>query len=131
MGSVITRLEQETGKKCFDTFRRPLDRERVSLVEYDDFEREFMSEQGETQRYSGSRDISSVAQNWQGREPAFRLFLDGSRHTYKIADIPIGTQVFSIIAAQVGEGVCKRENCRLSPLWVTIGLYPEIIINFP
>ena len=114
MGSVITRLEQETGKKCFDTFRRQLDRERASLVEYDDFQREFMSKQGETQRYSGSRDISGVAQNWQGREPAFRLFLDGSRRTYKIADIPIGTQVFPIIVAQVGVSVCRRENRRLA-----------------
>ena len=46
MGTIITRLEQETGKKCFDTFRRCLDRERATLVEYDDLEREFMSEQG-------------------------------------------------------------------------------------
>jgi len=114
MGSVIACLEKETGKKCFDTFRRSLDRERVAALEYDDVEREFMSEQGETLRYSGARDISSVAQDWQSREPAFRLFLDGSRRTYKIADIPIGTQVFPIIAAQVGVGVCKRENRRLA-----------------
>ncbi len=46
MGKVIARLEQATGKKCFDTFRR---------------------------------------------------CLDGSRRTYKIADIPIGSQVFPII----------------------------------
>jgi hypothetical protein len=114
IGSVIACLEKETGKKCFDTFRRELDRERASLVEYDDFEREFMSEQDETQRYSGARDISGHAKGWQEREPAFRFFLDGSRRTYKIADIPIGTQVFPIIAAQVGVGVCKRENRRLA-----------------
>jgi hypothetical protein len=41
--------------------------------------------------------------------------MDGSRRTYKIADIPIGTQVFPIIAGQVGVGVCKRENRRLFP----------------
>ena len=98
MGSVIACLEKETGKKCFDMFRRSLDRERVAALEYDDVEREFMSEQGETLRYSGARDISSVAQDWQSREPAFRLFLDGSRRTYKIADIPIGTQVFPILS---------------------------------
>ena len=127
MGSVIACLEKETGKTCFDTFRRCLDRERASLVEYDDFEREFMSEQGETVRYGGARDVSSIAENWCDREPAFRLFLDGSRRTYKIADIPIGTQVFPIIAGQVGVGVCKRENRRLSPC----DLYLHTVLAFP
>lgn len=114
MGDVIARLEQATGRKCFDTFRRCLDHERASLVEYDDLEREFMSDQGETSRYGAPRDVSAIAKVWQQREPAFRLFLDGSRRTYKIADIPIGSQVFPIIAGQVGVGVCKRENRRLS-----------------
>ncbi|MEI7899343.1 MAG: hypothetical protein WCK89_03765 [bacterium] len=75
MGSVITALEKETGRECFDTFRRCLDRERASLVEYDDLERAFMSEQGETVRYGGPRDVSVIAKSWQVREPAFRLFL--------------------------------------------------------
>lgn len=109
MAGVIAQLEKETGKKCLDTFRRSLDQERASLVDYDDLEREFMSSQGETNRYGSARDISAIARSWQGREPAFRLFLDGSRRTYKIADIPIGTQVFPIIAGQVGVGVCMRE----------------------
>ena len=58
MGNVIAALEKETGRGCFDTFRRCLDRERSSLVEYDDLEREFMSEQGETIRYGGARSVS-------------------------------------------------------------------------
>ena len=110
MAGVIAQLEKETGKKCLDTFRRALDQERASLVDYDDLEREFMSAQGETTRYGSARDIAAIARSWQDREPALRLFLDGSRRTYKIADIPIGTQVFPIIAGQVGVGVCKREN---------------------
>jgi len=114
MGNVIARLEQATGKKCFDTFRRSLDRERASIVEYDDISRQFMSAQGETLKYGEPRDVSGIAKIWQSREPAFKLFLDGSRRTYKIADIPIQTQVFPIIAGQVGVGVCKRENRRLS-----------------
>jgi hypothetical protein len=127
MGSVISHLESETGRKCFDTFRRCLDHERASLVEYDDLEREFMSEQGETVRYGAARDVSAIAKNWQEREPAFRLFLDGSRRTYKIADIPIGTQVFPIIAGQVGVGVCKRENRRLSACDLTL----HTVMAFP
>ena len=115
VGSVIAALEDETGRKCYDTYRRCLDRERASIVECDDLKRDFMDKPGETVRYGNSRDISAIAQSWQDRDPVFRLFLDGSRRTYKIADIPIGTQVFPIIAGQVGVGVCKRENRRLKP----------------
>jgi hypothetical protein len=119
MGSVIAALEKETGRKCFDTFRCCLDHERTSLVEYDDIEKQFMSAQGETIRYGGPRNIASIAKTWQEREPVFRFFLDGSRRTYKIADIPIGTQVFPIIAGQVLErissmivhGLSKTDLC--------------------
>ena len=115
MGNVIAALEKETGRTCFDTFRRSLDRERASLIEHDDpLNREFMKEQGESCRYAGARNISLIARDWQTREPTFKLFLDGSRRTYKIADIPIGTQVFPVIAGQVGVGVCKRENRRIA-----------------
>lgn len=111
---MIAALEKETGRECFDTFRRCLDHERASLIEYDDpLKRAFMDKQGETVRYGGARSVSSLAKEWQGREPALRLFMDGSRRTYKIADIPIGTQVFPIIARQVGVGVCKQARVHL------------------
>lgn len=114
MGRMIAALEKETGRECFDTFRRCLDHERASLIEYDDpLKRAFMDKQGETVRYGGARSVSSLAKEWQGREPALRLFMDGSRRTYKIADIPIGTQVFPIIARQVGVGVCKQARVHL------------------
>lgn len=127
MGNVINALEKETGWKCFDTFRRCLDSERASVVEYDDLQREFMSAQGETIRYGNARDVSAIANSWQEREPAFRYFLDGSRRTYKIADIPIGTQVFPIIAGQVGVGVCMRENRRISACDLSL----HTVIAFP
>ena len=116
MGNIITHIEKETGKSCFNSFRRQLDHERASIVEYDDLsDRQFMETYGETISYAKPRDVSDTASSWQNSEPAFKFFLDGSRRTYKIADIPIGTQVFPILAGQVGIGVCKRENKRLSP----------------
>ena len=120
MGNVIKALERETGRTCFDTYRRCLDHERASLIEYDEFSHQFMKEQGETERFSGVRDIRQIAIDWQARQPAFRLFMDGSRRTYKIADMPIGSQVFPIIAGQVGVAVCKRENRVLSPCRFTL-----------
>lgn len=89
-----------------------------------------MSQQGETARFGTPRDISAVAASWRGREPAFRLFLDGSRKTYKILDMPIGTQVFPIIAGQVGVGVCQRAARRVFPcnlIFKTILAVPDKI----
>jgi hypothetical protein len=120
MGSIIKALELETGKTCFDTYRRCLDHERASLIEDDEFSHEFMKEQGETERFSGARNIQQIALDWQERQPAFRLFMDGSRRTYKIADMPIGSQVFPIIAGQVGVAVCKREDRVLSACRFTL-----------
>jgi hypothetical protein len=114
MGRIINALEKETHRKCFASFRRQLDREQASVVEYDDFQHQFMSQQGETIRYGGPRDVSYIARQWLPRAPVFAYFLDGSRRTYKIADIPIGTQFFPLIAGQVGVGVCRRDNKRLS-----------------
>lgn len=115
MGGVTQALEKITGRHCFETYRRCLDKERQSLLEYDYCDQEFMAQQGESIRYEGARDISSIAADWFGHDPAFKLFLDGSRRTYKIVDMPIGSQVFPIVAGQVGVGVCKREVRRVTP----------------
>lgn len=115
MGGVTKALEKITGRQCYETYRRCLDKERLSLLEYDYCDQEFMAQQGETVRYEGARDIADVASGWVGRDPAFKLFLDGSRRTYKIVDMPIGSQVFPIVAGQVGVGVCKRESRRVAP----------------
>lgn len=115
MGGVTKALEKITGRQCYETYRRCLDKERLSLLEYDYCDQEFMAQQGETVRYEGARNIADVAAGWVGRDPAFKLFLDGSRRTYKIVDMPIGSQVFPIVAGQVGVGVCRRESRRVAP----------------
>ena len=120
MGRVTQALAKITGRPCFETYRRCLDKERLSLLEYDYCDQEFMAQQGETIRYDGARDIAAIAASWSGHDPAFKLFLDGSRRTYKIVDMPIGSQVFPIVAGQVGVGVCRRESRRVIPcesLW--------------
>ena len=113
MNNIIKAFEDATECKCFETYRRCLDSERLNQIEYDSFDRVFMNETGETEIFAGARDISSNSQVWETIEPAVKLFLDGSRRTYKIMDISIGSQVFPVIAAQVGVGVCQRENRRM------------------
>lgn len=115
MERVTQALARITGRPCFETYRRCLDKERLSLLEYDYCDQEFMAQQGETIRHAGARDVSSIAADWQGHDPAFKLFLDGLRRTYKIVDMPIGSQVFPVVAGQVGVGVCKREARRVVP----------------
>lgn len=127
MGKLISELESITGRKCFDTYRRCLDRERNELVEYDSFEHQFMREQGETQRINGPRDIKGIAIEWLKREPAIKFFMDGSRRTYKIADLQISSQVFPIIAGQVGVAVCRRDNKHLSPCETMM----HVVVAFP
>ena len=115
MGTVIKCLKEVTGKECLGTYRRCLDIERAGVIEYDDIERMFMKEQGETSRYAGPQSVCDAANSWCDREPAIKLFMDGSRRTYKIADLPISTQIYPVLAGQVGVGVCKREDRRVSP----------------
>lgn len=110
MNEVIKAFKTATGQTCFETYRRCLDVERTNQFEYDIFDRLFMNEPGETDVFSGAKNISDLAKKWEDSEPAIKLFLDGSRRTYKIMDVGIGTQVFPIIAAQVGVGVCQRKN---------------------
>ena len=117
---IIKTLENETGKICFDTYRRCLDYERDSLIEYDEFSHTFVKEQGESEHFAGPRNIRQSALDWEKRESGFKLFMDGSRRTYKIADMTIGSQVFPIVAGQVGVAVCKRETRVLSPCRFTL-----------
>ncbi|MBF0141383.1 MAG: hypothetical protein HQL74_14025 [Magnetococcales bacterium] len=44
-------------------------------------------------------------------DPLFRFFIDGSRKTYRVADVEHNRRYFPLIAAQVGVAVCERD-CR-------------------
>lgn len=127
MGNFINALESITERKCFDTFRRCLDKERNELLEYDFFDHQFMREQGETERINGPRDVRQRADEWLQRELAIKFFMDGSRRTYKIADLQIGSQVFPIIAGQVGVAVCRRDNKHLYPCEIIM----HVVVAFP
>jgi len=121
MGGVTQALEKVTGRPCFETYRRCLDQERLSTLDYDACDQEFMSQQGETKRYGEAINMLAKAVEWRDRDPAIKFFLDGSRRTYKIVDMPIGSQVFPIVAGQVGVGVCRRDDRKMSPCSLSFG----------
>lgn len=119
---ILKCLEKETSKSCIMTSRRQLDWERSSVVEYDDDEKKiFTKKSAETNPPGQTRDLSPVAEKWQrlqteqGIESPLRYFLDGSRRTYKVADIPIGNRLFPLVGGQVGVGVCKRDDRQIRP----------------
>jgi len=115
-GAVIGKLEDFLGKTIMDTRRCQLDWERSSMIEYDYVpDRSYVpKEPGETVPLDKCRDLASHIRNWQGIEPRFKYFMDGSRRTFRIADVPINTQCFPLIAGQVGVGICQRRKQVLS-----------------
>lgn len=127
MNTLKSAIKNITGRECFDTYRRCLDIDRSSLLEYDDAPMEYMAKQGETIKYGEEQDASLIAREWKSHDPALKLFLDGSRRTYKLLDLPIGTQVFPVIAGQVGVGVCKREDRQMRPCELSV----HIVLAFP
>ncbi len=113
---VVSNLEEVLQRKIWTTRRCQLDFERSSALDYDyEPERKFEPEKcGETEYFKEPRDVSQKALDWIGYEPRFKYFLDGSRRTFRIADIPFDSQCFPIVAGQVGVGVCQRKEKKLS-----------------
>lgn len=118
---ILARLEVETSKSCIMSGRRQLDWERDSVVEYDEEKKILVAGAGENAPVSRAVDVSEIARSWQrqstrhGLESPLKFFLDGSRRTYKIADVPIGSRLMPLVAGQVGVGVCQRQDRRVRP----------------
>lgn len=115
MNKVISLLENELNKGFLAGARRQLDWERSAIVDYDyvESDRQFAQKSGETERFSDSRDLSEEARKWSDVEPRFRFFLDGSRRTFRVADVPLGAKCLPILAGQVGVAVCERREKRM------------------
>lgn len=115
MNKVISLLEHELHKSFLAGARRRLDWERSAIVDYDYVEpdRAFAQKPGETVVFSEPRDLSQEARKWSDGEPRFRFFLDGSRRTYRVADVPLDSKCLPILAGQVGVAACERREKRM------------------
>ena len=54
-------------------------------------------------------------------KPLFRYFIDGSRKTYRVADLEHSGHYFPLVAAQIGVAVCERDfdafgGCGMKPV---------------
>ena len=102
----IVSVIQEHGFQCLPCHRLNLDAERFS--EYRDTEEHHVEQLFERPDPATHRvrvpEISSTS-------PAIlRYFLDGSRRTYRVADIIIGGRYLPLVAAQVGVAVMERTS---------------------
>ena len=117
MGSVVNFINtneiNKYGYKCYDTKKVSLDNPNVSVLyneidEQDTAESEKYSKFAETDdKAVGSVEIPRDLIE-DDDESIFKYFLDGSRHIFKIADMPIGPQVYPVMAGQIIVCCCKR-----------------------
>ena len=47
MNNIVKAFEEATELRCFETYRRCLDSERINQIEYDSFDRVFMNQPAE------------------------------------------------------------------------------------
>lgn len=129
-------LEMETGGKSYKAHKYSLDTDNHPSVD-------FSSENGtntwlkiqETTPYKEYVNLSKLAKEVLSvDDPILKYFLDGSRHVYKVDHMGYtasGTggrsEIFPIIAGQIGVGCCRRENRRLIPE----SFIGEIVVSVP
>ena len=65
---------------------------------------------GENAQFEEERDLTSQLHNAYDTGPLFKYFQDGSRRTYKIADISYNSRPYPIIAGQIAVGCIERIN---------------------
>lgn len=117
MGSIVKFINNndinKQGYKCYDTKKVALDNPNNSVLyneidETDTIEAEQSSKFAETD--TSPVDTIEIPSSYleDMDESMFMYFLDGSRHIFKIADMPIGTQVYPIMAGQIVVCCCKR-----------------------
>lgn len=119
MGSIVNFINNndvnKNGYKCYDTKKVSLDNPNTSVLyneidEVDTTESETFSKFAETD--DSPVDTIKIPQEYlnEDEDALFQYFLDGSRHIFKIADMPIGAQVYPIMAGQIVVCCCKRTN---------------------
>jgi hypothetical protein len=125
-------LDEETGSKSYRAYKYSLDTDRPFDYGETDDHTFVWKKSGETEPPKKYKSLSDFAVKLAKRdEQVLTYFLDGSRHVYKVEDraYPTGDRklVYPTIAGQVGVGVCKRQDRRMTPEV----LHREFVISVP
>jgi len=114
MAGILSIIKKKASFECLSSEAFNLDYER--FAEYRDANEHQAQEPFETPPVTGgSRVLAEIPPDIP---PILRYFLDGSRRTYKVADIIIeGRYFYPLVAGQVGVAVVHRnENGQLKPV---------------
>lgn len=119
MGKILEFINDnnDNGLRCYETKKLALDGPDGSVLynEIDDTEEEiadYKAKIAETDKGASSyvKIPDEYLEKQDYDEPLFKYFLDGTRHVYKVGDLPIGSQVYPIIGGQIIVGCCHRES---------------------
>ena len=127
-------LAEGTFGKSYKAHKFSLDSARASL-EYNEIEDKTFVwlKRGETEHLTTYKSLEKKARSLAERdEQILTYFLDGSRHVYKVDDMAYTQSgnrnaIYPIIAGQVGVGVCKRIDKKMS----SEALTKEILLSIP
>jgi len=127
-------LAEETFSKSYKAHKYSLDSTRSSLEYNETEDKTFVwMKRGETDPPPTYKSLDSLARRLSARdEQVLTYFLDGSRRVYKVDDMAYTQSgnrsvIYPIIAGQVGVGICKRVNKKMSPEI----LKKEIVLSVP
>lgn len=123
---VINDAVKQEGVRCLPCERRNLDYERFS--EYRDSDEHKATELFESPPPKDKQILVNFEQNIPS---IFKFFLDGSRRTYKIADMEIHGRYLPIIAGQVGVAIVMRDEITNSINPLKKFCFFENVIAFP
>jgi hypothetical protein len=127
-------LAEETFSKSYKAHKYSLDSTR-SYFDYNEVEDKtfIWMKRGETDPPNSYKPLETLARFLSERdEQVLTFFLDGSRHVYKVDDMAYTQSgnrsvIYPIIAGQVGVGICKRVDKKMTPEALT----KEIILSVP
>lgn len=129
-------LEIETGGKSYKAHKYSLDIDNRPSVDFSSNSntntwlkiQETTSHKTYVNLTELAKEVSSVG------DPILKYFLDGSRHVYKVDHMGYAasgtggrSEIFPIIAGQIGVGCCRRENRHLIPE----SFVSEIVVSVP
>ena len=115
MAKVMEIIAKETNGKSYHTEKYSFDTIGMPSIDYDDESNRVMKwkDPAETEEPKKAVDLRQMSKEISCQTPIITLFLDGSRHVYKVDDISYNKKVFPVIAGQIGIACCRRENKRM------------------
>lgn len=134
MGVILSYIEQnnEGNFRCYKTRKVSLDEVDIDSVTSENSDTDTIP-QDTSGRFAedDTRRIPTVLISRHliaNTPPWFKFFLDGSRHTYKVDDISIGSKILPIVAGQIVVGCCYRPD---RDTFKMADLRTQIILSLP